>query len=153
MKSTTISESLPGNDMGHVFRIADWDHAQKYLEKVFGEVDLGVQEAVNQTIDEIGKEAAKRVRNASPKDRGKYAKGWRYRAVKMQPDGSFSAVVYNAKYGWLTHLVENGHPLRTKKGFKWIKGYPHISEVNKWVQTEGVAKLQDCIQKEINKIQ
>ena len=143
--------------MSKVFNIANSKNMTDYLTKVIGDIDLGVQEAVNQTIDELGKECSKRLRNTSPKAKGphggKYAKGWRYRAKKMQSDGSFSAVVYNAKYGWLTHLLENGHPVRKKDGeVTWVAARPHIGPVNDWLQTDGVKKLQEAIQREIKNI-
>ena len=141
--------------MGHTFNIANSQNMTDYLTKVIGDIDLGVQEAVNKTIDKIGKEAAKQVRERSPKRKGgAYSKGWRYRARKLQADGSFSAVVYNAKYGWLTHLLENGHPIINKKGEKvgYAKAYEHIKPVNDWLHTEGVKQLQDAIQKEIQNL-
>lgn len=140
--------------MSKVFNIANSDNMDKYLTKVFGDVDLGVQEAINQTIEKIGKETAKRVRAESPKGySGKYAKGWRYRAKKVEVDGSFSTVVYNASYGWLTHLLENGHPIISKGAVVgYAKPQPHIAPVSEWVQTEGVKMLTDAIQKEIQNL-
>lgn len=138
--------------MSHVFTISNSDSMMKYLNKVMQDVNLGTIEAINETVEKIGKETAKRVRDASPERTGKYKRGWRYRAKKVEADGSFSTVVYNAKYGWLTHLIENGHPIKTKDGVKQVKGQPHISEVNKWVQTEGLKQLADAIQREIKKI-
>ena len=138
---------------GHTFNIANSENMTAYLTKVFGDIELGVQEAVNESIDKIGKETSKRVREASPKKTGKYAKGWRYRARKMQPDGSFSAVVYNAKYGWMTHLIENGHPIVSKGSVvRTVKPRPHIKPVNDWVMTEGIKILTDAIQKEIKNL-
>lgn len=144
--------------MGKVFTIANSQNMNNYLTKVFGEIDLGIQEAINQTIDEIGKELSKKLRDTSPPKPGskrarKYAKGWRYRASKLQSDGSFSAVVYNARYGWLTHLLEYGHPVRKKDGsVRWVEGQPHIGPADEWCKTEGVAKLQRAIQNELSKI-
>ena len=139
--------------MNHVFNIANSKNMTDYLTKVFGDIDLGIQESINATIDKIGKECSKKVRSLSPKDRGKYAKGWRYRAKKLQSDGSFSAVVYNAKYGWLTHLVEFDRPLVINgEKVKTIKGQPHVAPTNEWLQTEGVKMLKTAIQNEVKNL-
>lgn len=148
---------------GHTFTIANSDNMEKYISKVLGEVDLGVQEAINATIDKIGKEGAKMVRNKSPQKgtaeyaTGNYAKGWRYNATKRQADGSFSAVIHNAKYGWLTHLVEFSHPVFKKgpNGEKIVtrsKATPHVAPTQEWLNTEGVKMLSDAINQEIQKI-
>lgn len=137
--------------------ISDSKQLTDYTTKVFGEISLAVQDAVNQTLDEIAKECVKQLKAKSPKEKiksgGRYAKGWRYKTTKVRADGSFSVVIYNGRYGWLTHLLENGHPLKQKDGsVVWVEGRPHIKPVNDWLQTDGVKKLQETISQNIQNI-
>lgn len=145
--------------MSKTFTIANSDSMNKYISKVLGEVDLGVQEAINETIDKIGKTGSKKVRELSPKKSGKYAKGWRYNATKRQPDGSFSAVIHNAKYGWLVHLLEFGHPVFGKdaQGNTIVKKDPtkkndHVEKTQEWINTEGLQMLINEINQQIMNI-
>ena len=135
--------------MSKTFNIADYNAVNAYISKVLGEVDLGVQEAINETIDQVGKENRKKS--------GKYAKGWRYNATKRQTDGSFSAVIHNAKYGWLVHLLEFGHPVFKKDAngntvVIQARANDHVARTQEWLNTEGLKMLADGINKEISKI-
>lgn len=57
------------------------------------------------------------LRNTSPSGRGRkghYSSGW---TVKEESSGRIASfIVYNKKKPQLTHLLENGHVIRNKKG-------------------------------------
>lgn len=72
-------------------------------------------------VEKSAKEAAdictNQLRNTSPSGKGRkghYASGW---AVKEESSGRVASfTVYNKKKPQLTHLLENGHVIRNKKG-------------------------------------
>lgn len=71
---------------------------------------------VNAIVDDVSLKAAKdtadRLKNTSPRRKGKYARGW---SVRRSPDSAHGHVVYNRVYQ-LTHLLEYGHIVRNKFG-------------------------------------
>lgn len=139
------------------FSIDDPNAITSYVSQVITKVGLSVEDAVNQTLDKLGKEGAKRVKALAPKKTGKYAKGWRSRVQKMQADGSFELVIYNAKYGWLAHLVEKGHPVFGKNDagvpvkVADARATEHVGPVNDWIQGAILDELADAVAKEISK--
>lgn len=70
------------------------------------DVSSGIKEAAVK----VANETVKNLKRDSPKDSGKYAKGWN---VKIDEDSrrKIGIVVHN-KQGALTHLLEKGHELR-----------------------------------------
>lgn len=65
-----------------------------------------VEEEVKQVSDEVTKDGVKELKATSPKDTGRYAKGW---TRKKQGEGY---VIHNKVYQ-LTHLLEKGHAKRS----------------------------------------
>lgn len=125
-----------------------------YLNSTLGSISLAIQDAVNAAVQEVGKEAVKKLKATSPKGVRPYdySKGWKYKASKIQADGSFELKVYNAKRGYLTHLVEKGHPIvRGGKVVGRAKAKPHIGPVNDWVQNEGFQQIAKAVQQAISK--
>lgn len=85
----------------------------------------GIQEEIELLAEDIADEGVKKLKNTKnvyKVRRGKYNKNWRKKVEKGFND--IQVTIYNAKYGSLTHLLENGHATRnggrTKK-FKHIK--------------------------------
>jgi hypothetical protein len=69
-------------------------HLRQYTQEV--------EEELESAQDEVTKDGVKILKQSSPKDTGKYAKGW---TRKKQGDGY---VIHNRVYQ-LTHLLEHGH--------------------------------------------
>lgn len=126
----------------------------RYINAIFDKIGLATADAVNAELEKIGKEATAKLKADSPKRKGgKYARGWRYRVTKVSADGSFSLDVYNGKYGWLTHLLENDHMLISKGVVVGhVKGQPHILPVADWVETEGMRRIYNAIEQNIQGI-
>lgn len=113
-----------------------------YLAKTIQEELMNVGVAVNDEMqavfDEIGKEAAKMLREQSPvnhrsKKPGYYAKGWVYEKGKRTYNFKCYGVVRNKNAPQLTHLLEYGHPLvRNGKVVGNVDAKPHIREVAEW---------------------
>lgn len=57
-------------------------------------------------LEKTAKETAKDLQKTSPKNTGKYAKGW----TATKKDGHW--VVHNKKAPGLAHLLEHGHPVK-----------------------------------------
>ena len=73
-------------------------------------------EAVEASAKEAAEVAKNQLRNTSPKrsGHGEYARSW---TVKKDSHAMVSDyIVYNSKHYQLTHLLENGHVIRNKKG-------------------------------------
>ena len=112
------------------------------IEKTFSDYVEDVNDVVKQEIKDAGKEAAKELKEKSPKRTGKYAQGWRSTVRKESAVGA-EVVVHNKVYG-LTHLLEKGH---AKRGGGRVEGIPHIAPV----EEEITGKLSDEIEKELKK--
>lgn len=99
-----------------------------------------LDEVAEETLKEVAREAANRLRNDSPKrpGDGEYAKGW---AVKTE--GRFTRIVYNKTKPGLTHLIENGHVSRNQYGtYGRVNGVKHIEPVEQWANEELQRRLE-----------
>lgn len=110
------------------------EELQNYSEEIADKIDL--------IIEEIGKEAVKRIKQISPKRYGKYAKGWRYKVV-YSGAGNRRIVLYNKTNYQLTHLLEDGHPNRDGS---IMPGIPHISTVQEWADNELDRRIKELEQ-------
>lgn len=84
---------------------------------------------------QVAKETVQKLKNTSPKGsphRRRYAEGWK---VSKQRGGDL--VVHNATNYQLTHLLENGHVIRNKKG-TYGRTHPikHIEPAQEWASDE-----------------
>ena len=78
-----------------------------------------VKEGLEQSVDEVTKEALEKLKATSPKHKKKYAKSW----VRKKTHQGY--VLHNKRY-YLTHLLENGH---AKRGGGRVAGIKHIGPV------------------------
>ena len=114
------------------------------IQQILREYGSAMDLAVDKAAKECGKEAAKTLRQTSPKGRrGEYAKGWTIKVLKDK-----SVVVYNKKYQ-LTHLLEHGHKTRYKTGQYGFKtesrAIEHIAPVADAVAEEFPEKINDYL--------
>ena len=113
---------------------------QEQLEKLLDTYATQVRNDVNECCMETAKECGLKLRQTSPKHKGKYAKGW---AVKEVATGGFEQstwVVYNKTSYQLTHLLEKGH---AKRNGGRVRAIPHIKPVETWAQQELPKELKD----------
>lgn len=110
------------------------------------QLGIRVDDVMQEVIDEVGEEAAAKLRESSPKRKGKskhkYAKGWIYDSGKTYRNKKV-AMVRNKNQPQLTHILEFGHPI-VKKG-KVVGNAPaqeHIKPVNDWAQSELVKRYE-----------
>lgn len=98
------------------------------MKELLDEINENVVESTKNGINKVSKESVSKLRNTSPKKTGSYAKGW---AVKRE--GEMDVIVHNRTDYQLTHLLENGHVVRNKKGtYGRTSGTKHIAPVEEW---------------------
>lgn len=110
---------------------------------------MAVDEEMQKAIDEVSKLAVLELRAASEEHGWKnYARGWVYES-KPDKKGIRKNILYNKKYGSLTHLLENGHEkvLWGKSTGERVPGTPHIADVEKMIQTELPKEIEKALQK------
>lgn len=98
------------------------------MKELLDDISQEAKESTKKGINKISKESVSKLKSTSPKKSGSYASGW---AVKKE--GEMDAVVYNRTDYQLTHLLENGHVIRNKKGtYGRTSGRKHIAPVEQW---------------------
>lgn len=101
------------------------DSVAAQLTRILDEYGDEVKQVARKNAQKAGREAAKDLRNSSPKKTGDYASGWTSKQVDAD-----TVTVYNRKAPGLTHLLEKGHVIRNKKGtYGRTPAHPHIAPV------------------------
>ena len=97
-----------------------------------------VVETTTEVINEVSKEAVKKLKQDSPKGaKGKYAKGWTRKVETGRL--TVGATVYG-KHGTyqLAHLLEHGH---AKRGGGRTESLVHIAPVEQWAIDEAYERI------------
>ena len=117
------------------------DQLAKEIAQGLADYSQDVVEKVNASSEKVGKAAVKRLKETSPKDKGKYAKSWR---VKTEPQVGQpnTLIIHNKDHYYLTHLLEHGH---AKKGGGRVEGKPHIRPAEEQVIKEFMAEVEEAI--------
>lgn len=107
------------------------------MNKILDDYKNEVRDVTNDSISKVSKESVQKLKNGSPRKSGDYSKGWRAKKVAKNSSGIDDVVVHNATDYQLTHLLENGHVIRNKKGeFGRAPAHPHIKPVEEWANSE-----------------
>ena len=102
------------------------------MTELLDEVNKDVERSAKTNIQGVAKESAQKLRNTSPVDTGSYASGWSVKRL-----GDMDVVVHNRTDYQKTHLLENGHVIRNKKGtYGRTHGIKHIQPVEEWAVDE-----------------
>lgn len=113
------------------------------MNKILDSYSREVQEATNKAIDQVAKEAASKLRDTSPRKTGDYAKGWKVKK-KRGRGGLQTVTVHNKTNYQLTHLLENGHVVRNKKGtYGRTRPIKHIAPVEEWAVDELPREIEE----------
>lgn len=114
---------------------------EEELGRILDEYMDDVEETASKVINQVAREAARKLKDASPKKTGKYASGWTVKKGKK-----LDAVVYNATRPGLTHLLEESHPIRNQYG-TWGRSTarPHIAPVREWAEEEVVKRIEEAL--------
>ncbi|WP_242144935.1 MULTISPECIES: HK97 gp10 family phage protein [unclassified Bacillus cereus group] len=95
-----------------------------------------VEEDLIESQEDLADEAINKLRQDSPKDTGKYSKGWR-----KKKDGK-SIILYNALKPQLTHVLEKGH---AKANGGRVPAKVHIRPVEEYVINELPKRIERTI--------
>ena len=111
------------------------------MKALLDEVNKDVERSAKTNIQTVAKESAQKLKSSSPKKTGEYAQGW---GVKRM--GEMDVVTYNKTMPGLTHLLENGHVIRNKKGtFGRAPAHKHIKPVEEWAIEELPRRIMEDI--------
>ena len=111
------------------------------MKDLLDEVNKEVKDATKHGIDTVSKESVQKLKNTSPRKSGSYSKGW---AVKRE--GEMDVIIHNRTDYQLTHLLENGHVIRNKKGtYGRTNGIKHIAPVEEWAVDELPRRIMEDI--------
>ena len=111
------------------------------MTELLDEVNKDIEKSAKTNIQRIAKEAAQKLKNTSPKKTGDYAQGWGVKKL-----GDKDVVTYNKTMPGLTHLLENGHVIRNKKGtFGRAPAHKHIKPVEDWAIDELPRRIMEDI--------
>lgn len=99
-----------------------------------------VREGIAAIVKRVSAKCVRRLQQRSPKRTGRYAKSWTKQESK--PPAQPSAIIYNREYGWLVHLLENGH---AKAGGGRVEGVPHVGPAAEEAERELVADAENLL--------
>ena len=106
------------------------------------------REAVEKAVRKTGRETAKDLRNTSPKRTGAYASSWTTKVTRSS-GRLIGVTVYNKEHYQLTHLLENGHVIKNKKGeYGRTRPIKHIEPA----EQKGIADFEEYAREELEKI-
>ena len=111
------------------------------VRDILKEYSVDVTQAAGEAIEEVAKEAVKKLKKTSPRLTGKYAAGWTCEVKKGTVTNS--ATVYGKKNTYpLAHLLENGH---AKRGGGRVAPIVHIKPVEEWAVSEVEKRIREKV--------
>lgn len=99
------------------------------------------EDALIASIDKTAKETVQKVKSASPKKTGVYARGWASKVTTQAGRGRYGRTVHNKPRYMLVHLLQNGHG-----GPRPARAHPHIPS-----DEETEALFEKNLESEMNK--
>lgn len=112
--------------------MANTESVTAQMTELLNEVNKSIEQSAERNIQLVAKESVSKLKNSSPRKTGSYAKGWGVKRL-----GDKDVVVHNRTDYQLTHLLENGHVIRNKKGtYGRTHGIKHIAPVEEWAVDE-----------------
>ena len=119
--------------------MAKTESVEIQMAEILDEYSERVRKVAEQAAEQAAKDTSKTLKNTSPKRYGEYARSW---TVKKDADGGY--IVHNSKHYQLTHLLENGHVIRNKKGtYGRTSGIKHIQPA----EQEGIQNFESRIER------
>lgn len=117
------------------------------LDKILEQYGRKANEAVEKSAKRAGRDTAKDLKNTSPKRTGEYASSWSTKVTRSS-GRLIGVTVYNKRYQ-LTHLLENGHVTKNKKGeYGRTRPIKHIEPA----EQEGIQNFEQLVRAELESI-
>lgn len=102
------------------------------MKQILDEFSDKVNDVLENSADTVADQAVDKLHNTSPRRYGEYAAGW-----TVKKESAKSVIVHNSDHYQLTHLLENGHVIRNKKGtYGRAPAHKHIKPVETWANRE-----------------
>ena len=118
------------------------------LGKILEQYGRKADEAVEKSAKRAGRDTAKDLKNTSPKRTGAYASSWSTKVTRSSGK-LVSVTVYNKDHSQLTHLLENGHVIKNKKGeYGRTRPIKHIEPA----EQEGIQNFEQLVRAELEGI-
>ena len=112
------------------------------MREILDEFSDKVNEVLEKSADTVSREAVDRLHNTSPRKSGDYARGW-----TVKKESAKEVIVHNSDHYQLTHLLENGHVIRNKKGtYGRAPAHKHIKPVETWANKEFQRVIEEGIE-------
>lgn len=127
-----MSKSVKIDDMG------------KEIAKVFQEYGKATQETCIKAVKETCEETVRQLKATSPKDKGNYAKSWKYGPSPFKKDKA-AKIIYNKEHYRLTHILEKGYKL--KNGGEYT-AQPHIKPAAEEAEKIVLKKIKEGIKRQ-----
>ena len=112
------------------------------MREILDEFNEKVNDVLEKSADTVADEAVSRLQNTSPRRSGAYASGW-----TVKKESAKEIIVHNSDHYQLTHLLENGHVVRNKKGtYGRAPAHKHIKPVETWANNEFQRLIKEGIE-------
>ena len=119
-------------------KVIPFSELNKTIELILDKYGAECAEVIEEEVNDVVDQAVKKLKSASPKNTGQYARGWK--AKKYEGKFRVVGVIYNGKKPQLTHLLENGHA--TANGTDKVDAKKHIAPVDEWAEKELIARIE-----------
>lgn len=117
---------------------------ERAMRDILQDYSVEVAKAAEEAVTEVSKEATKKLRQTSPKRKGRYAKGWTSKVEKTA--ATVDATVYGKTGTYqIAHLLEHGHARRG--GGRNVGGIEHIKPVEEWAIKEVEKRIREKVER------
>lgn len=117
---------------------------ERAVRDILQDYSVEVAKAAAEAVQEVTKEATKKLRQTSPKRKGRYAKGWTGKVEKTAT--TVDATVYGKTGTYqIAHLLEHGHARRG--GGRNVGGIEHIKPVEEWAIKEVEKRIREKVER------
>lgn len=135
--------------MGSTIKV---DSLADEIAKTLKEFQGATSNAVEDAVFQVAKETSVMLRGSSPKQSGKYAKGWSYTKDRRgyKGDQHISIVHQKGKGYRLTHLLEKGHAIvRGGRKVGTSPAIPHLAQAEEFAARELESRIKSNIERKV----
>lgn len=124
-----------------VIRMAT-DELSSQIKHAIEQYSADVSKEIADGLKTVASNALNQVKSRSPKRTGRYNRGWKI--TEKNEVGMIGFEIHqNSRQARLTHLLEDGHRTRNKRG--WVKAQPHIRAVEQAAGQEAQKVIEKAV--------